>query len=79
MRHKIKLPKLSDTGDEVMVAEWLAEVGDELAAGDPLFTAETDKVEVEVPTPVAGRLVERLVDEEAEITVGTPVAIVASD
>lgn len=78
MRHKIKLPKLSDTSDDVLVGEWIATVGDELLAGDPLLVAETDKVEVEVPTPVAGRLVERLVDVEDEIDVGTPIAVIES-
>jgi len=78
MRHKIKLPKLSDTSDDVLVSEWIATVGDELQAGDPLLVAETDKVEVEVPTPVAGRLTERLVDVGNEIDVGTPIALIES-
>ena len=72
MRHTVKLPSLSDTADEVLVAEWLA------AVGDPLVMAETDKVEVEVPSPVAGRLAEQLVGEEDEITVGTPIAVIES-
>ncbi len=78
MRHRVKLPRLSDTGDEVLVAEWVAAIGDDLAAGDPLFSAETDKVEVDVPSPVAGRLVEQLVAVEDEITVGTPIAVIES-
>lgn len=78
MRHTVKLPSLSDTADEVLVAEWLAAVGDDVAVGDPLFLAETDKIEVEVPCPVAGRLAEQLVSEEDEITVGTPIAVIES-
>jgi pyruvate/2-oxoglutarate dehydrogenase complex dihydrolipoamide acyltransferase (E2) component len=78
MRHKIKLPKLSDTSDDVLVSGWIATVGDDLLAGDPLLSAETDKVDVEVPTPVAGRLVERLVAEDDEIGVGTPIAVIES-
>lgn len=78
MRHKIKLPKLSDTGDEVLVSAWIATVGDQLAAGDPLISAETDKVEVDVPCPVAGRLVDQLVAVDDEITVGTPIAVIES-
>lgn len=78
MRHKVKLPNLSDTAEEVLVAEWIAKVGDVLGAGDPLFSAETDKVEVDVPTPVAGKLVEQLVAEDDEITTGTPIAVIES-
>lgn len=76
MRYTIKLPKLGDTAEEALVGDWAAEVGDVLTAGDPLFSAETDKVEVDVPTPVAGKLVERLVEPEDEIVPGTPVAVI---
>lgn len=78
MKHRIKLPSLSDTGAEVMIAEWLAAPGDSLEAGSPLLIAETDKLEVEVPTPVAGVLLERLVADGDEVMVGTPIAIVES-
>lgn len=76
MRHTVKLPKLGDTADEVLVIQWVAAVGDELAEGDILFSAETDKIDVDVPCPVSGRLVERLVAEDDEVATGTPIAVV---
>lgn len=78
MRNTVKLPKLGDTADEVLVTEWSVEVGDEVAVGDPLMSVETDKVEVDVPSPVAGKLAEKLVAEEDEVTVGTPIAVIES-
>lgn len=76
MRYTIKLPKLGDTAEDALVGDWAAEVGDVLSAGDPLFSAETDKVEIDVPTPVAGTLVEKLVEREDEVFPGTPVAVI---
>ena len=78
MRNIVKLPKLGDTADEVLVTEWAVEVGDEVNVGDPLMSVETDKLEVDVPSPVAGRLVEQLVLAEDELTVGAPIAIIES-
>ncbi len=74
-RTSIKLPKLGDTTEEILVATWLAEVGDVLSVGDPLLLAETDKTEVEVPSPVAGRLTERTVAEQDEVATGATIAI----
>lgn len=78
MRSTVKLPKLGDTADEVLVREWLVEVGDDVATGDPLMSVETDKVEVDVPSPVTGRITEKLVTEDSEIAVGHPIAVIES-
>lgn len=78
MRHTIKLPKLGDTTEEVVVLEWLVAEGDTVAVGDPLFRAETDKVVTDVPAPVAGVLMERLVAEQDEVPNGTPIAVIMS-
>lgn len=71
----VKLPRVADTVDEVVVAEWERAVGDEVAEGDVLLRVETDKAVVEVPSPVPGRLVERLVAVEDEISTGAPIAV----
>ena len=76
MRYTVRLPKLGDTADEVLVVEWSVQVGSELDAGAPLLRVETDKVEVDVPSPVAGRLVDQLVAVEDEIPVGTAIAVI---
>lgn len=75
MKETISLPKLGDTADDVLVTEWVADIGQHVAAGDVLFTAETDKIDVEVPCPKAGRLLERLVAVEDEVSVGDPIAV----
>lgn len=78
MRHDVKLPKLGDTVDTVLVVEWLVEVGAQVAEGDALLSVETDKVDAEVPAPVSGRLRARLVEPDEEITVGTPICTIES-
>lgn len=76
MRVTVKAPKLDDTTEEVLVVEWLVDVGDEVSEGQTLVTVEGDKVEGELPSPVAGRVVERLAEAEDEVAVGTPLAII---
>lgn len=75
MRVTVKLPRLGETVDEVVVIEWLKQVGDDVADGEPLLSVDTAKVESEVPAPVAGRLVEQLVKPDDELTTGAPVAV----
>lgn len=75
MRHVVKLPRLGETVDEVLLIEWLVEVGDTVGEGDPLMVVETDKVEAEVPAPIAGVVAEVLVDEAAEIETGAPICV----
>lgn len=78
MRMTVKMPRAADTVDEVVVSEWIVAVGSEVSAGDPLLRVETDKALVEVPAPVAGTLVEQLVDVDAEIATGVPIAVIES-
>lgn len=78
MKSSVKLPRLGETVDEVVVMEWEAQVGDEVAEGGVLLRVETDKAVVEVPSPVAGRIVEQVVSEGDEITTGDVVAFVES-
>ena len=79
VRYTIKLPKLGDTTELVVVLEWLAEVGDTVTAGDDLVRVETDKVDSDVPSPVSGTLVEHLVAVDDEVDIGDPIAIIVSD
>lgn len=78
MRMTVKMPRAADTVDEVMISEWVVAVGADVAAGDPLLRVETDKALVEVPSPVAGTLVEQLVAIDDEIATGTPIAVIES-
>lgn len=74
MKHAVKLPRLGETVDEVVVMEWEAKVGDSVQAGDVLLRVETDKAIVDVPSPVTGRLLAQLVAEGDEVSTGTVVA-----
>lgn len=75
-RIPVTLPKTGDTADTVVVLEWLAAVGDHLAAGQGLVRVETAKVQVEIPAPAAGTLLQLLVAVDDEIGVGTPLAVI---
>lgn len=76
MRATIKLPRVAETVDEVIVSEWLVDQGDVVAQGQTLMRVETDKALVEVPCPVDGVVVEKLVHVDEEISTGHPILIV---
>lgn len=76
MRHTVTMPKLSDTGDDVVVLEWNVEVGGTVGQGEPLLSVETDKVTADVPAPVSGTLVERLVEVDDEVGVGAELGVI---
>lgn len=74
MKTSVKMPRVADTVDEVVISEWLIEVGATVQAGDVLMRVETDKAVVDVPSPVAGVLVAQLVAIDDEVVTGTPIA-----
>lgn len=76
MKVTVTMPRAADTVDEFLVLEWLVAPGAVVAAGDPLLQVETDKANVDVPSPVAGTLTEQLVDVDDEIATGTPIATI---
>ncbi len=78
MRQIVKLPKLGDTANEVLVLEWTVAVGDAVSVGDVLMRVETDKVEADVPSPVAGTVAELRVEVEEEVAVGTAICVIES-
>ena len=78
MRQTVKLPKLGDTANEVLVLEWSVAVGDAVAEGDVLMRVETDKVEADVPSPVAGSVAELSVGVEDEVPVGAAICVIES-
>ena len=76
MRTNIKLPKIGETVDEVVVLEWAVNVGDTVKVGDTLMRVETDKVDTDLPSPVEGVVVELLVAADDDVTVGAPLCII---
>jgi len=70
MSKPITVPTLGESITEAIVARWFKSVGDAVALDEPLVELETDKVTVEVPSPVNGVLTEVLADNGAEVEVG---------
>ena len=76
MKASVKMPRVSDTVDEVTVVAWKVEAGDTIAEGDPLMEVDADKAVVEVPSPVSGTVVELLVEVDADVVTGTAILTV---
>jgi len=72
MRTTLKMPKVGDAVDEVVIVELLVKIGDLIAEGQALFVAETDKTQVEIPSPFAGTVVEVRVAVGDEVSTGSP-------
>ena len=69
----IQMPQLGETIVEGTILKWLKNEGDQVKADEPLFEISTDKVDTEVPSPVAGTVTKLLVAEGATVPVGTAV------
>jgi len=67
----ITMPQLGESVTEGTVGNWLKQIGDQVDKYDPLVEVETDKVQTEIPSPVAGVLVEILVQPTTTVPVGT--------
>lgn len=70
----IPMPRIGEDEDEYTIVAWLKRPGDEIAAGEAIAEAMTEKANVEVESPVAGVLEEILVEEEDTVAVGQPIA-----
>ncbi len=76
MATEVKVPALGESVTEATVGQWLKKPGDAVALDEPIASLETDKVAVEVPSPVAGVLGEQLVKEGDTVNVGAVIATV---
>jgi pyruvate/2-oxoglutarate dehydrogenase complex dihydrolipoamide acyltransferase (E2) component len=79
MKEIVNLPKLGDTSDEVLVIEWIKEIGDQVKEGDPLVLVETDKTEVEIESPYSGTITEVLAPNDSEISTGDPLCTIDTE
>lgn len=75
---EVTMPALGESVDSGTVVRWLREVGDEVEADEPLLEVSTDKVDTEVPSPIAGTLQKILVQEDEEAEVGAAIAVIGS-
>ncbi len=76
MATEVSLPELGESVTEGTVTRWLKQVGDEVAVDEPLLEVSTDKVDTEIPSPVAGTLLEIKASEDETVEVGTVLAVI---
>ncbi|WP_362908660.1 2-oxoglutarate dehydrogenase, E2 component, dihydrolipoamide succinyltransferase [Corynebacterium striatum] len=70
----VAMPELGESVTEGTITQWLKSVGDTVEVDEPLLEVSTDKVDTEIPSPVAGTLVEILADEDDTVDVGAVIA-----
>jgi 2-oxoglutarate dehydrogenase E2 component (dihydrolipoamide succinyltransferase) len=74
MSTEVKVPVLGESITEATLGQWLKKPGEAVAADEPIASLETDKVAVEVPSPVAGIMGAYSVEEGATVNVGAVIA-----
>ncbi|BAU96538.1 dihydrolipoamide acetyltransferase [Corynebacterium suranareeae] len=70
----VEMPELGESVTEGTITQWLKAVGDTVEVDEPLLEVSTDKVDTEIPSPVAGTIVEILADEDDTVDVGAVIA-----
>jgi len=75
----VTMPQLGETVVEGTITKWLKKEGEQIERDEPLFEISTDKVDTEVPSPVAGKIIEIKVPEGETVQVGTELAVIESD
>jgi 2-oxoisovalerate dehydrogenase E2 component (dihydrolipoyl transacylase) len=75
----VTMPQLGESVTEGTITRWLKAEGDEVEIDEPLAEVDTDKVNAELPSPVAGKIEKFLVSEGSTVDVGTEIALVAGE
>lgn len=76
MAHSVVMPELGESVTEGTITQWLKAVGDTVSVDEPLLEVSTDKVDTEVPSPVAGVLLEIRAQEDDTVDVGDVIAVI---
>ncbi|MEE2054163.1 2-oxoglutarate dehydrogenase, E2 component, dihydrolipoamide succinyltransferase [Nocardiopsis umidischolae] len=76
MPTSVSMPALGESVTEGTVTQWLKNVGDTVEVDEPLLEVSTDKVDTEIPSPVAGVLTKILVDEDETVEIGAEIAVI---
>jgi pyruvate dehydrogenase E2 component (dihydrolipoamide acetyltransferase) len=79
MATPVKMPELGESITEGTITRWLKEEGDRVEVDEPLFEISTDKVDTEVPSPVAGVLKSIKVQVDETVEVGAELAVIEQD
>src|SRR5699024_2151730 len=75
---EVTMPALGESVTEGTVTRWLKEVGETVEVDEPLLEVSTDKVDTEVPSPVAGTVLALYAEEDDDVEVGGKLALVGS-
>ncbi len=75
----VTMPELGESVTEGTITQWLKSVGDKVEVDEPLLEVSTDKVDTEIPSPVAGTLVEILANEDDTVDVGAVIAHIGDE
>ena len=78
MAEPITMPQLGESVTEGTITRWLKAEGDEVEQDEPIAEVDTDKVNTELPSPLAGKLQKLLVSEGTTVDVGTEIALIAT-
>ena len=79
MAHSVEMPELGESVTEGTITTWLKEVGDTVEVDEPLLEVSTDKVDTEIPSPVAGVILEIKADEDDTVEIGDVIAIIGDE
>ena len=75
----VTMPELGESVTEGTVTRWLKQVGDQVEVDEPLLEVSTDKVDTEIPSPVAGTLLEIVANEDDTVDVGGTLAMIGDE
>ncbi len=75
-RFELKLPKMGESVAEATITAWLKDIGDSIELDEAVVEIATDKVDSEVPSEVAGTLIEILFEKEDVVKVGDTIAVI---
>src|SRR4029077_7138041 len=79
MSTPVNLPALGESVTEGTVTRWLKQVGDQVAVDEPLLEVSTDKVDTEIPSPVAGTILEIKAEEDETVEVGAELCVIGDE
>jgi len=78
-QYELLLPKMGESVAEATIIKWVKQPGDMIEMDDTVLEIATDKVDSEVPSPIAGKLIKQLFKEDEIVQVGTVIAIIETD
>jgi len=74
MKHDMVMPKMGESITEGTIIKWLKQIGDAVEKDEIILEISTDKVDSEIPTPVSGKIIEFLANENDTVEVGKVIA-----